>query len=138
MNGVPPGNSRTGEPAPDGLHASFEHDLDEQLNYAKKALLLTGARLIHTDPGGAAGAADGSWDLTPDITATAAAYNGVGEIELRDPRRLLGRWHYTIGRHAEACAFVQALNAGAAQTARRHFRGRIRTGAASADARIFA
>jgi ATP-binding cassette subfamily B protein len=114
MNGVPSGNSRTGEPASDGLHA-FEHDLDEQLNYAKKALRLTGTRLVHTDPGGAANAANGSWDLTPGITATATAYNGVGEIELRDPQRLLGRWHYTIGRHTEACAFVQALNACAAQ-----------------------
>jgi ATP-binding cassette subfamily B protein len=112
--------------APETPQAFFEHDLDDRLCYRKYALILSGSRLIHTDSRNAETATEApalptgesqAWELAPDITATATAFTGVGEIELRDPQRLLGRWHYTIGKHADACAFVKALNTLAAQQA---------------------
>jgi ATP-binding cassette, subfamily B, bacterial len=59
-------------------------------------------------------AQDEVWELSPELSATAQAYTGVGEIELRSPHRLLARWHYTIGKHADACTFVKSFNAMAA------------------------
>ncbi len=107
--------------------ACFEHDLDATLCYRQFALILTRRRLLHkelpadTSNGKAAQSAvqppvasDEVWDLSPELTATAQAYTGVGEIELRNRQRLLARWHYTIGKHADACAFVKSLNSLAA------------------------
>ncbi len=102
--------------------ATFTHDLDQNLRYAKGTLVLTNRRLIHEEsPAGTApgpqqsgfGAAE-SWPLTEDVTFKACAYAGVGELELRTRDRLLVRLHYTIGRHPEACAFVKCFEALAA------------------------
>jgi len=92
--------------------ACFTHDLDENLCYGHGMLVLTSRRLLHVLP-----AADGSqhegfpgeqaWDLLPGLAMAACAYTGVGSLELRTGGRLLGRWHYTIGKHGDAFAFVK-------------------------------
>ncbi|MBN2107500.1 MAG: ABC transporter, partial [Deltaproteobacteria bacterium] len=107
--------------------AYFAHDLDGNLCYRPFALVLTKSRLLHKElpagslsgqaaqsPAHSAGIPDEVFELSPEITATAQAYTGVGEIELRTPQRLLARWHYTVGKHADACAFVKAVNSLAA------------------------
>ncbi|MFC1835156.1 ABC transporter ATP-binding protein [Thermodesulfobacteriota bacterium] len=111
--------------AGESQRATFTHDLDENLCYAKGTLVLTNRRLIHeashagTVPGPQQSGrrAAESWLLTEDITFRAFAYTGIGELELRTRDRLLARLHYTIGRHAEACAFVERFEALAAQSA---------------------
>ncbi len=116
MNGNHELNSRAFAREPSG-QVCFEHDLDARLCFRRGALILNGTLLTHADPeNGSAADADASWDLSADMTATASAYTGIGEIELRDSRSLLGRWHYTIGLHPEACAFVKTIN----QRALRH------------------
>jgi ATP-binding cassette, subfamily B, bacterial len=105
--------------------ATFTHDLDENLRYAKGTLVLTNRRLIHevspagTTPGPQQSGrrAAESWLLTEDITVKAFAYTGVGELELRTKDCLLARLHFTIGRHPEACEFVKRFEALAAQSA---------------------
>jgi ATP-binding cassette subfamily B protein len=98
---------------------TFAHDLDDNLRYAKGTLVLTNDRLIHevtsaetTSSMQQSGSRVAqSWPLTDDITFKANAYTGVGELELRTRNRLLARLHYTIGRHPEACAFVERCEA---------------------------
>ena len=105
--------------------ATFTHDLDENLRYAKGTLVLTNRRLIHEvspstsapDPKQSGRTTAESWPLTEDITFNASAYTGVGELELKTGDRLLARLHYTIGRHPEACTFVRRFEALVAQTA---------------------
>ncbi len=91
--------------------ATFTHDLDRNLRYAQGTLVLTNRRLIHevSDNGTGSEPSSGtveSWPLTEDMTLKAYAHTGVGELDLRAGGRLLARLHYTIGRHPEACAFV--------------------------------
>jgi ATP-binding cassette subfamily B protein len=97
--------------------ATFTHDLERNLRYATGTLTVTNRRLIHemspsetvrTAPQSAARPAE-SWRLTEDMTLTACAYTGVGELELRTSDRLLARFHYTIGRYADACAFAETF-----------------------------
>lgn len=105
--------------------ATFVHDLDENLCFAKGTLILTNRRLIHeVSPSGNASSlqqsdyrAAQSWLLTRDIAFKVYAYTGVGELELRTGDRLLARLHYTIGRHPEACAFVKTFEALAPESA---------------------
>lgn len=111
--------------------ATFTHDLDGNLRYAKGTLVLTNRRLIHEmSPAGTSASGQGqsgrraaeSWPLTGDVTFKALVYTGVGELELKTRDRLLARLHYTIGRHAEACAFVKrvewiAAHSGAGESA---------------------
>lgn len=105
--------------------ATFTHDLDENLRYGAGTLVLTDRRLIHetassenpSDPGRAESRPVNSWPITEDMTLTANAYTGVGELELRAGDRLLIRLHYTIGRHAEASQFVKRFEGIAAKRA---------------------
>ncbi len=105
--------------------ATFTHDLDENLRYAKGTLVLTNRRLIHEvsnagtapEPQQSGRRPAESWLLTEDITCKARAYTGVGELELRSGDRPPARLHYTIGRHPEACAFVKRFEALAEQSA---------------------
>jgi ATP-binding cassette, subfamily B, bacterial len=105
--------------------ATFTHDLDGDLRYAKGTVVLTDRRLIHKiSPAGTAPSplrsgrrAAESWPLTEDITFKACAYTGVGELELRTRDRLLARLHYTIGRHPDACEFVKRFEELAARSA---------------------
>ncbi|MCU0779852.1 MAG: hypothetical protein MUF04_01980, partial [Akkermansiaceae bacterium] len=87
--------------------AGFEADLDDRLHYGGPALALAGGRLA-VDPG--ASTAGPSWELAPGMAAAATAHTGAGQLELRQAGRLLARWHYTIGRHAEAATFARAVN----------------------------
>ena len=95
----------------------FEADLDERLHYGGPTLALVGVRLA-VDPGTAP--AGPSWELAPRMMVTATAHTGAGQLELRQDGRLLARWHYTIGRHAEAAAFARAVNSRVARLGAGH------------------
>lgn len=105
--------------------ATFSHDLDRNFRYATGTLTLTNRRLIHEisspetagSPHQSGSRTAESWLLTEDMTLTACAYTGAGELELRTNDRLLERLHYTIGRYPEACAFVELFRELAAQSA---------------------
>lgn len=111
--------------------ATFTHDLDENLCFAKGTLVLTNRRLIHEvfPSGNGSGLLQSgcreaqSWLLTRDMAFNVYAYTGVGELELRMGDRLLARLHYTIGRHPEACAFVKTFEALAPESAARENAG---------------
>ncbi|MGC8659916.1 MAG: ABC transporter ATP-binding protein, partial [Desulfomonilaceae bacterium] len=101
--------------ADESPQAVFIHDLDGNLRYATGTLVFTNRRIIHEMRSATMGTTlrhDGSttkesWPLTQDVSLTACAYTGVGELEIRTRDRLLARVHYTIGRHTDACAFVK-------------------------------
>jgi ATP-binding cassette subfamily B protein len=115
--------------------AAFTHDLDGKLRFARGTLVLTHRRLIHEmSPGSGedlglrrpeAYTRD-SWPLTNDLTLKARAYNGVGELEIETRDRPPSRVHYTVGRHAEACAFVARVKGEVSRSAADKLEGRKR------------
>ncbi len=86
------------------IHASLEANLDEQLNYAKRLILLTNQRLIGlTWPA----LEFCEYPLGEDLALKQRDHAGIGCIELFAAGTRLAWWRYTMAHDPEATRFVR-------------------------------
>ncbi len=86
------------------IHASLETNLDEQLNYAKRLILLTNQRLIGlTWPA----LEFCEYPLGEDLALHQRDHAGIGCIELFAAGTRLAWWRYTMAHDPEATRFVR-------------------------------
>jgi len=85
----------------DPVIATFEIDLDAQMNFRASVIELTAHEIR---AGGL------SWPLSPDLTLTHSDHGGIGALELCDAHRLLARWRFTLARNPAALRFERAFN----------------------------
>jgi ATP-binding cassette, subfamily B, bacterial len=86
------------------IHASLETNLDEQLNYAKRLILLTNQRLIGlTWPA----LEFCEYPLGEDLALHQRDHAGIGCIELFAAGTRLAWWRYTMAHDSEATRFVR-------------------------------
>ena len=79
--------------------AFLEVDLNEALQFAKTALILTDSRLLACS---ADGKITSTWDLQPGFRLLLSDHAGVGSLELVSPQQRLGVWRFTLGLQAQA------------------------------------
>jgi ATP-binding cassette subfamily B protein len=88
----------------ESIHAFLETNLDEQLNFSKRLILLTNQRLIGL-----------TWPaldffelpLSKGLSLRQQDHAGVGSIELFSDEKRLAFWRYTMAHDAESTRFVR-------------------------------
>ena len=97
----------------------LEFDVDSHLRYARGLLVLTDRRLLEIGPAEAVASVPSAvqpgvpcraWPLTAIKGLRAKEHAGLGALELLGAESLLGQWHYTIGRAAQAHRLVDRFD----------------------------
>jgi len=89
----------------ENVQAAFEVDLSAALHFAPGLLVLTERRLWTRDADGA----PRDWPLAPGLELRLIDHGGVGTLELHDGAARLALWRFTLGRHPQALALMQAF-----------------------------
>lgn len=83
-------------------------DLDKTLHFTQGAVVVTERHLLARLDGDASWQ---QWPITPELGLHHSDHAGVGVLELRDGRRRLGAWHYTLGRNPAALRLLDQFHA---------------------------
>jgi ATP-binding cassette subfamily B protein len=83
--------------------ASFEIDLDAQLNFRKGLLVITGSRLITRAPGENKWH---SWYYRNEMELIHYDHAGIGHLQLVDREGLLARWRFTLAQNLVVARFI--------------------------------
>ena len=87
--------------------AALEVDLDQQLHFVKRLVLLTNQRLLACE--GATQIWSG-WDLQAGQTLLHHDHAGVGHLNLVDASALRGSWRFTLGQNLQAIRLVDQFH----------------------------
>jgi ATP-binding cassette subfamily B protein len=88
--------------------AWLEYDLDDALRFARGLLVVTDRRLLARASHGADWE---EWRYRKGLELRHHDHAGVGTLEFDDERGRLGRWRYTMGRHAQASRLADQFDA---------------------------
>ncbi len=99
-----PASTRLG--GDDSAAAALLLDLDEQLHFRPRTLLLSRQKLVMEDT---------VWPLASDMELRLSDHAGVGTLELVDARGRLAVWHFTMGLHPRAARLVEQFRRAVAQ-----------------------
>jgi ATP-binding cassette subfamily B protein len=89
----------------------FEPDLNVDMRFAQRLVVLTDRRVIHFgSPGDAAGPIE-EWRITPDTKIIGKDHAGIGRLELSNREGRLRLWRYTAARATGARRLMDRLDA---------------------------
>jgi ATP-binding cassette, subfamily B, bacterial len=82
--------------------AQLSVDLSEQLFFASTQLFLTNQRVLACPQGGP----PKDWPLAPGMALKLRDHAGVGSLDLVDPKGLLARWFFSLGRNVAVLRWI--------------------------------
>ncbi len=89
----------------------FEPDLNIQMRYAQRLVVLTDRRVVHFGSPSDGAAAIEEYRISPDMAISGKEHAGIGRLELSNSNGRLRIWRYTAARATGARRFMERLDA---------------------------